>query len=103
MEENNKLIAEFMGISFDNSLGWRDNNMWLMQYIYDIENGNYFDTLHFHESWDWLMPVVAKIYQSTEYVDDQIPTAKAIQINVLHITNTHTDVVNYIKWYNKNK
>ena len=41
--ENNKLIAEFMGM---------DTN-WVAK--------STDDTYNYHESWDWLMPVISKI------------------------------------------
>ena len=40
--ENNKLIAEFM--DYDNVM----------------ETFPYDDDLHYHESWDWLMPVIQR-------------------------------------------
>mgnify|MGYP003651644398 FL=1 len=55
MEKTNKLIAEFMGgytpyERFGNST----------EYYY---NGGYvyLNDMHFHTSWDWLMPVLKKI------------------------------------------
>ena len=51
--ENNKLIAEFMGDHFDTGL----EPAYYIRYNkeYRIEDSQ------FHESWDWLMPVVEKI------------------------------------------
>ena len=42
--EGNKLIAEFMGLSM-------------------LHNQTRLETLKYHSSWDWLMPVVEKIEQ----------------------------------------
>tara|TARA_R110002153_G_scaffold14198_2_gene51897 strand:+ start:249 stop:551 length:303 start_codon:yes stop_codon:yes gene_type:complete len=48
---NNKLIAEFMELEVDNGL-----------YCYTTAIDDYkTDTLYFHSSWDWLMPVMDKI------------------------------------------
>ena len=48
---NNKLIAEFMELEVDNGL-----------YCYTTAMDDYkTDTLYFHSSWDWLMPVMDKI------------------------------------------
>ncbi len=61
MENNNKLIAEFMGFTQEKNIGWYDNDMLMSQNVYDSQDGNCFDELLFHTSWDWLMPVVEKI------------------------------------------
>jgi hypothetical protein len=58
-KENNKLIAEFMGLDEigryvpENLLPCKRYD--LFQGIFEIEE------TEFHESWDWLMPVVEKI------------------------------------------
>lgn len=54
--KENKLIAEFMGMSLGRD-GWFDYEGVLG------DNKCYLD-LEFHESWDWLMPVVDKCYES---------------------------------------
>ena len=49
--KDNKLIAEFMELEVDNGL-----------YCYTTAMDDYkTDTLYFHSSWDWLMPVMDKI------------------------------------------
>ena len=60
--ENNKIIAEFMGVKFDKDTFYDMD--------YDIfSNGNLYRIhelkLKYHNSWDWLMPVVEKI----EYIE----------------------------------
>ena len=62
MEKNNKLIAEFMGFTQEKNIGWYDNDMLMSQNVYDTNNGNCFDELLFDQSWDWLMPVVVKLF-----------------------------------------
>ena len=62
IEENNRLIAEFMGLTLEpwqgeDRLGDDDTDT---EYWFD-EHGNVIDALLYHESWDWLMPVVEKI------------------------------------------
>tara|TARA_B100000780_G_scaffold59416_1_gene37974 strand:- start:901 stop:1209 length:309 start_codon:yes stop_codon:yes gene_type:complete len=55
--KDNKLIAEFMGLEFDNGL-----------YCYTTAMDDYkTDTLYFDSSWDWLMPVVSKIGNIKNY------------------------------------
>ena len=62
MENSNKLIAEFMGFTQEKNIGWYDNDMLMSQNVYDTNNGNCFDELLFDQSWDWLMPVVVKLF-----------------------------------------
>ena len=51
-EYNNGLIAEFMGVVFHD-----DENQ------YYSSDGIYIgDTLQYHTSWDWLMPVIKKCF-----------------------------------------
>ncbi len=59
--ETNYLIAEFMGMSLGGD-GWFDYEGVLG------ENESYLD-LKFHESWDWLIPVVDKCYEVAESVE----------------------------------
>jgi len=64
--KENKLIAEFMGFTHEKNIGWYDNDMLMSQNVYDSQDGNCFDELLFHVSWDWLMPVVEKINNTTD-------------------------------------
>ena len=48
---NNKLIAEFMGVVFHD-----DENQY-----YNADGLHIGNTLQYHTSWDWLMPVVEKV------------------------------------------
>tara|TARA_R110000744_G_scaffold136515_4_gene246444 strand:+ start:1618 stop:1881 length:264 start_codon:yes stop_codon:yes gene_type:complete len=55
--KNNKIIAEFMGMTFDDM-----NDKSVMIHI--TSEGNeviHIDSMKYHISWDWLMPVVDKI------------------------------------------
>jgi hypothetical protein len=61
MKENNKLIAEFIGMQHTD-IGWYDNEETLQ-----LQN-NTFDELKYHKSWDWLMPVVDEI----ESIDEEL-------------------------------
>jgi hypothetical protein len=58
--ENNKLIAEFMGMQ-DTDLGWYDSVEAMSEYACQMVGGNTFEELQYDRSWDWLMPVVEKI------------------------------------------
>tara|TARA_B110000977_G_C10589294_1_gene303686 strand:+ start:95 stop:358 length:264 start_codon:yes stop_codon:yes gene_type:complete len=83
MENNNKLIAEFMQKG-SKSLG-----------IYDFDGCHYrLDELKFHTSWDWLMPVIQKCRQENrlEYFDMVYYALEECDINV-----TYKAVVEFIK------
>jgi hypothetical protein len=59
--------------------------------------------LKFHESWDWLMPVIDKIYSSENYAkykDSLGPFGDGVFINTKYIESTFNDVVDYIVWNN---
>ena len=61
--------------------------------------------LIFHSSWDWLIPVIDKIYSMNEYIEykdymNNIICDGGIDINTKFIQITFSDVVEFIKWYN---
>ena len=62
---NNKLIAEFMGVKPLVLGGSIEYEMYgVLDCIEDFPNEKHFfldDEMRFHKSWDWLMPVVEKI------------------------------------------
>ena len=98
MEENNKIIAEFMGFTFEKNIGYYDNEMLLEQIVYEQQNGNCFDELLFNKDWNWLMAVVEKIenlpsrtLQGTYYLGNEVKIYKAIN------TNTHYCEINLVK------
>ena len=57
--KNNKLIAEFMGLSHCEE-GWitipNENRN-------GVSENEISHDLHYHTSWDWLMPVISKIVE----------------------------------------
>ena len=113
--KENKLIAEFMGFTHEKNIGWYDNDMLMSQNVYDSQDGNCFDELLFHTSWDWLMPVVEKIeglrdengnaYRFTiDMCNAQIEeTNIEILGGAFKIDTTYKAVVEFIKQYNKQK
>ena len=93
---DNKLIAEFMGVK---PLVLGGSTEYEMYGVLDcIEDGanekHYFidDEMRFHESWDWLMPVVQKIEEQNELIGAHILSTD--------IDKTHKQVVRFIKTYN---
>ena len=76
--ENNKLIAEFMGVDQVDIDTWLETN----------------SNLHYHTSWDWLMPVIDKCYQ--EHMSKHIANA----VMTCDIDTTYKAVVEFIKEHN---
>lgn len=105
-EENNRLIAEFMGFKMINSLQISTPN----------GGGIFLSELKYHTSWDWLMSVVEKIenlgfifkmqgnattflkkgtFNTRIWNDDFIGDTK--------IKAIYNAVVEFIEWYNEQK
>ena len=112
IKENNKLIAEFMGIeSFKDSLAsLNDGKINISKDVYEQAK--------YHTSWDWLIPVVEKIKQYCLYKVEDVGS----DYKVVFIDNsgynpseqkmfmfsdkdykkaTYKAVVEFIKWYNE--
>ena len=96
MEENNKLIAEFMGAEKTH-----------IQSVGDIycpvpsKNGSeYADKLQYHSSWDWLMPVISKCMEvrGSYYIESIYHS-----LHVQDLSFAHESVVNFIKEHNNGK
>ena len=88
---NNKLIAEFMGLQFSKGEYYRplfNSGDWISE-----------DELHYHTSWDWLMPVVEKI---EDYLADNVGKVgyfdECLSSNDLEVR--YQAVVEFIKEHN---
>lgn len=59
--------------------------------------------LKYRESWDWLMPVIEKIVKISQENEPAFHRLNNIKDNLLnvHLEGTHTAVVKFIEWYNK--
>ena len=94
-EENNRLIAEFMGAEID-GLNYRvvcyDNVKVCMRP----------SLLQYHTSWDWLMPVLKKINLklTPQNYDEWRMISKPTEYT---IESVHNQAVQFIEWYNKQK
>ena len=96
MEENNKLIAEFMGLPKEN-VGLKQ------EVIYGLNQDDWYtpDNLNYHLSWDWLMPVAEKCLTSDEKTDGQHYFINDALLTC-NIELVYDRVVEFIKEYNQN-
>jgi len=108
-EQNNRLIAEFMGMQ-DTPIGWYDNEEAFHSLL--RTEGNTFDNLLFNTSWDWLMPVVVECfnrYDDIEFMNNDVFRADNHQFKLndalleTNINSLYETVVEFVKWYNENQ
>jgi hypothetical protein len=96
MEENNKIIAEFIDIIFDAN----------RHKPYEDVNGWRYEDLKFHSDWNWLMKVVEKIFKDF-YKINPCPIYLKINIenalNEVDIESVYNACVEFINFYNKQK
>ena len=91
---DNKLIAEFMGLKPHH----QDDSMMIVR----TSQGNgviCLDELEYHNSWDWLMPVVQKI---EDYLSDNVGKVGYFDDGLVSndIEVRYQAVVEFIKQYN---
>lgn len=133
IEEGNMLIAEFLGCykypenSFDNV--WSYEIYGHLDFVDDREYEKHYylpSEMKFHDSWDWLMPVVEFIEDvrvqpdeegsisyhrfavgmpcgQCEIVDTESEKIVAFGDGPTKRASTYVAVVEFIEWYNKNK
>tara|TARA_R100000322_G_scaffold165923_1_gene131733 strand:+ start:547 stop:852 length:306 start_codon:yes stop_codon:yes gene_type:complete len=93
MEQNNKLIAEFMGCThpFNNVTDAT---------LYNVSHGTFeLSDLRYDVSWDWLMPVVQKIgdeYYNTPFDETYSHLTEQYE-NIWTLEDTYRAVVEFIK------
>ena len=101
MKENNKLIAEFMGMENER----HSDGRYLFTTDIDELKGTdtrFWEELYFNVSWDWLMPVVRKCKESVSYEDSILyHNIEDALLSRIDREDTYIAVVEYIKWYNK--
>ena len=93
--ENNKLIAEFMGLY----------PLSRASFISD-KNQEYYESLSelkYHESWDWLMPVVIKCFEVDEQTNDDLNFKLNDALLETNIDSLYKVVVEFIKDYNNER
>ena len=101
MEENNKLIAEFMGIESDNAK--------MRGHLYECPvTAEYVSNLEYRTSWDWLKPVINKINSINKVELGDLEATDELIGNIhredrlCNLIQAHEAVVEFIKWCNQN-
>jgi hypothetical protein len=94
--ENNKLIAEFMGLSIKEGVCYYTDADDMFPMGIEVEE----PYLPYDTSWDWLMPVVEKVFVLSE---DEEAWRMDIEsgLTTLNRDETYRAVVEFIKQYNK--
>jgi hypothetical protein len=125
IQEGNRLIAEFIGRKL-NGISLNEYRK-IPREDRHLFNGAFLEDLQYYTSWDWLMPVVEKI-ESGEYaiihttyfgknhvyiraeherkfkhIDFWWGEAESDNKCETKLEATYKAVVEFIKWYNKNK
>ena len=104
--ENNKLIAEFMGAIPIYLGASKEYEMYgIIDCIEDgVDEKHFFieDEMMFLSSWDWLMPVIATIYDSSHAdVNNNLIGDITHALLDVNIEVTYEAVVEFIKWFNQ--
>jgi len=91
--KDNKLIAEFMGIENDNAK--------MRGHLYECPvTAEYVSDLEYHTSWDWLMPVVQKCFDTQQPSEGQHYFINE-SLLTMDIEVVYDRVVEFIKEYNR--
>jgi len=102
--EGNKLIAEFMGLEIYKDIFYKLPIE--LRNAYGIRQDIPLEGLIYHESWDWLMPVVGKCFEKYDLIENNSSNHQfklndaLIEVNINSLWRT---VVEFIKYYNKQK
>jgi len=94
--EDNKLIAEFMGMTSHEQDGGC-----MIQMTHQGNEVVLVSSLKYHTSWDWLMPVVSKIARNEEYFENVWSERLFDIVPFGRIEEVYEVVVEFIKEYNK--
>jgi hypothetical protein len=101
MENNNILIAEFMGINHLDDDKYINNLKEMKAEGLYFEQGYMTSELKFDTDWNWLMQVVEKtltVGDDTNQWDNVLNELQSVDIK-----NVYEACIEFIKWYNENK
>lgn len=98
--KDNQLIAEFMGMTYGDP---NDNSVMIQM----TPQGNEvvpIESMKYHTSWDWLMPVVQKcrLESRCEYDEDDNWNEIHWSLEECNLDKTYKAVVQFINEFNKN-
>lgn len=98
MKTDNELIASFMGLPLTKDVKNFGNSDW---------HKEPFQKWRYNTSWDWLMPVVQKTFD-TEFNDDfeqwqKLNSKIREALLLISIEAVYSSVVDFIKWHNQQK
>jgi uncharacterized membrane protein YheB (UPF0754 family) len=121
IEKGNRLVADFMNLAHD--IEGRISFLYTMgeefpysericteeliedeiiQEIDEFGSNLMSETYSFHTSWDWLIPVVAKIVNELPQFDNETKTEKVLQALLsANIYEVYNSVIQFITWYNE--
>ena len=95
--KENKLIADFMGVQYKSDEEYLKKLKEMREHGIGYEQGYMESQLNYHESWDWLMPVVGKITRDEKYWENEYREHLMDIIPYGHIEDVYDAVVNFIK------
>lgn len=95
--KDNKLIAEFMGVQYKSDEDYIKTLKEMREHGIGYEQGYMESQLNYHESWDWLMPVVGKITRDKKYWENDYREHLMDIIPYAHIEDVYDAVVGFIK------
>ncbi len=96
MKTENKLIADFMGMTAHH----QDKGCMIFMTPQGHNDIVYVNDLKYHTSWDWLMTVVEKIF-SIAVKDENIEVFYEVVNNIPDRHETYKSVVKFINEYKK--
>ena len=88
---DNKLIADFMGVQYKSDEDYIKTLEEMRLHNIGYEQGYMESQLKYHESWNWLMPVVEKIEE-----DEEIDVNILLNGTRIFKWRTDTDIVNNV-------
>ena len=100
--ENNKLIAEFMGIKYVYDDKYIENIKEMRTNGVMFEQGYMLSELKYNTDWNWLMQVVEKILNISLELDS-MEMYYNITDSIPCINLTYNECIEFIKWYDENK